>query len=131
MVKKVDGKETRVLRPKRIGPRGSVKPESRESLGHLGAEKREGRKVLVVLTVLEGNCSRYGEAVNIVTDPVTQCRQTLKGKSINARLLSQLVGAKESVRLLQEQQCGNTCAQVAKLPWLPSVWSRDWVIKTR
>ena len=38
------------------------------------AEKREGRKVLVVLTVLEGNCSRYGEAVNIVTDLVTMCR---------------------------------------------------------
>ena len=77
MVKKVDGKETRVLRPKRIGPRGFVKPESRESLDYLVAEKREGRKVLGVLTVLEGNCSRYGEAVNIVTDPVTMCRHAV------------------------------------------------------
>ena len=32
---------------------------------------------------------------------VTGPPYTLKGKSINARLLNQLVGAKESVRLLQ------------------------------
>ena len=51
-------------------------------LDHLGAEKREGRKVLVVLIVLEGNCSQYGEAVNIVTDPVTQCRHKLSSNAV-------------------------------------------------
>ena len=101
MVKRWMGRKLASFDRNGLASVGSVKPECRESLDHLGAEKREGRKVLVVLTVLEGNCSRYGEAVNIVTDPVTQCRQTLKGKSINARLLSQLVRAKESVRLLQ------------------------------
>ena len=46
MVKKVDGKETRVLRP-RIGLAPvRRKPECRESLDHLIAEKREARKVV-------------------------------------------------------------------------------------
>ena len=43
---------------------------------------RAGKYWVDVLAILEGNYSRYGEMVNIVTIPVTQCRHKLSSNAV-------------------------------------------------